>query len=155
MADKNIDLNALAQVIDTSFTRSSASSGPACSTSSIKVGFVSGEKLRIKVMYSTVVNMVRDRELQDSKQRYEKEGDAYVEAASKKIVKDYKEYLTLYKPGGEDVDELASGDEPEDSKASIKLKRVDANTTIEIVDINVHNNTRSALFRRIAIFEVS
>ena len=152
MADKNIDLNALGQAIDTSFTRSSASSGPACSTHSIKCGFVAGDKLKIKVMYSTVVNMVRDRELQDSKERYEKEGDAYIEAATKKIAKEYREWV---QPGDDDVDERGFDDLEENSKTSLKFKRVDMSTSIEIVDLNIHNNKRSALFRRIAIFEVS
>ncbi len=152
MADKNIDLNALGQVIDTSFTRSSASSGPACTTHSVKVSFAAGEKLKIKIMYSTIVNMVREREIQESKERYEKEGDAYIEAATKRIIKDYREQV---KPSDEDVDDIAPNEEADPSKASIKLKRVDASTTIEIVDINVHNSTRSALFRRIAFFEVT
>jgi len=152
MADKNIDLNALGQAIDTSFTRSSASSGPACSTSSIKCGFVAGDKLKIKVVYSTVVNMVRDRELQESKEQYEKEGDAYIEAATKQIVKDYREWV---KPGDDDVDEQAFDDDDDSSKASIKLKRVDVATNIEIIDLNIYNGKRSALFRRIAFFEVT
>lgn len=152
MADKNIDLNALGQAIDTSFTRSSASSGPACSTNSIKAGFVAGDKLRIKIVFSTVVNMVRDRELQDSKEIYEKEGDAYIEAATKKIAKDYREWVT---PGDEDVDETAFDDGESSSKTSLKFKRVEQHTSIEIVDLNIYNGKRSALFRRIAIFEVS
>ncbi len=151
MADKNIDLNALGQAIDTSFTRSSASSGPACSTNSIKCGFVAGEKLKVKIVYTTVVNMVRDRELQDSKEKYEKEGDAYIEAATKQIVKDYREWV---KPGDDDVDEQAFDDD-DSSKASIKLKRVDVGTNIEIIDLNIYNGKRSALFRRIAFFEVT
>ncbi len=132
MAEKNIDLNALGQAMDTTFTRSSASSGPVLNTHSVKAGFVSGEKLKLKVVYTTIVNMVRDRELAESKASYEKEGDSYIDAASKQIVKDYKD--------------LAEG--------SIKLERVDVGTSIEIVDLNVHNQKRTALFRRIAFFDV-
>lgn len=152
MVDKNIDLNALGQAIDTSFTRSSASSGPACSTNSIKCGFIAGDKLKIKVVYSTVVNMVRDRELQDSKERYEKEGDAYIDAATKQIVKDYREQV---KPGEDDVDQMAFDDDDDSFKSSIKLKRIDVATHIEIVDLNIYNGKRSALFRRVAVFEVT
>lgn len=132
MADKNIDLNALGQVMDTSFTRSSASSGPVLNVRSVKASFVPGEKLKVKVMYSCIVNMVRTRDIAESKALYEKEGDSYIDAASKQIVKEYKE--------------IAEG--------SIKLKRVDVGTSLEVVDLNVHNQKRSVLFRRIAFFEV-
>jgi len=152
MTSKNIDLNALGQAIDTSFTRSSASSGPVLSTYSVKAGFVAGDKLKIKVVYSTIVNMVRDRELQESKEQYEKEGDAYIDAATKQIVKEYKVWVA---PGENDVDKQAFDDDDDFSKSSIKLKRIDVTTNIEIVNLNIYNNKRSALFRRIALFEVS
>lgn len=132
MADKNIDLNALGQAMDTSFTRSSASSGPVLNTHSIKAGFVAGDKIRVKVVYTTTVNMVRDRDIVESKVRFEKEGDSYIEAASKQIIKDYKEQVGK----------------------SIKLNRVDVGTSVEIVDLNVMNQKRSALLRRVAIFDV-
>lgn len=132
MAEKTLDLNALGQVLDTTFTRSSASSGPVLNTCSVKAGFAPGDKPRIKVVYTCVVNMVRDREIVESKARYEKEGDSYIEAASKQITKEYKE--------------LAG--------KSIKLSRVDVGTSVEIVDLNIHNNKRTALFRRIAFFDV-
>lgn len=132
MAEKNIDLNALGQALDTTFTRSSASSGPVLNTRSVKAGFVPGEKLKVKVVYTTVVNMVRTRDLTESKAMYEKEADSYIDAASKQIVKEYKD--------------LAEG--------SIKLNRVDVGTSIEVVDLNIYNNKRTALFRRIAFFEV-
>jgi hypothetical protein len=57
--DKKIDINALGQVMDTSWTRSGASSGPVLSTHSVKAKFTSDNQIR--VMYVTVVNMVRDR----------------------------------------------------------------------------------------------
>lgn len=132
MADKTLDLNALGQALDTTFTRSSASSGPVLNVHSVKAGFAPGEKVRVKVTYSCVVNMVRDREFLESKTRYEAEGDNYIEAASKQIVKEYKE--------------LAG--------KSLKLNRVEASTSVEVVDLNIHNNKRTALFRRIAFFDV-
>jgi len=132
MAEKNIDLNALGQALDTTFTRSSASSGPVINTHSVKAGFVAGDKLRIKVIYTTIVNMVRSRDLTESKAMYEKEGDSYIDAATKQIVRDYKDL----------------------SEASIKLDRVDVGTSIEVVDLNIHNHKRTALFRRIAFFDV-
>lgn len=132
MAEKTLDLNALGQALDTTFTRSSASSGPVLNTHSVKAGFAAGEKVRVKVTYSCVVNMVRDREFAESKTRYESEGDNYIEAATKQILKDYKE--------------LAG--------KSLKLNRVDVGTSVEVVDLNIHNNKRTALFRRIAFFEV-
>ena len=151
MTDKNIDLSALGQALDTSFTRSSASSGPAFATHSIKAGFSPGEKLKIKVIYSCIVNMVRDRDIQESKTQYEKEGDSYIDAATKQIAKEYKE---LTNEDEEDVDVTDTIVEP-NVKNSIKLKRTDVSTSIEIVDLNIHNNKRSALFRRIAFFEVT
>lgn len=132
MAEKNIDLNALGQALDTTFTRSSASSGPVLNTHSVKAGFTPGEKVRVKVVYTCIVNMVRDRDIRESKDRYEKEGDSYIDAATKQIVKEYKE--------------LAG--------KGLKLNRVDVGTSIEIVDLNIHNNKRTALFRRIAHFDV-
>lgn len=132
MAEKNIDLNALGQALDTTFTRSSASSGPVLNTRSVKAGFVAGEKLRVKVTYSCFVNMVRTRDLAESKAIYEKEGDSYIDAAAKQIAKEYKD--------------LAEG--------SIKLNRVDVGTSVEIVDLNIHSHKRTALFRRIAFFDV-
>jgi hypothetical protein len=150
MADKNIDLNALGQAIDTSWTRSSASSGLALATHSIKASFVPGDKLKVKLVYSCIANMVRDREIQESKTRYEKEGDAYIDAAVKRIVKEYKENVT-----GEEADMEVEDILESDPKGTIRLKRVDVLTHVEIVDLNIYNNKRSALIRRIAIFEVS
>ena len=118
--------------MDTSFTRSSASSGPVLNVRSVKASFVPGEKLKVKVMYSCIVNMVRSRDIAESKAMYENEGDSYIDAASKQIVKEYKEI----------------------TEDSIKLKRVDVGTSLEVVDLNVHNQKRSVLFRRIAFFEV-
>lgn len=132
MAEKTLDLNALGQALDTTFTRSSASSGPVLNTHSVKAGFAPGEKVRVKVTYSCIVNMVRDRDIVESKSRYESEGDSYIEAATKQILKEYKE--------------LAG--------KSLKLNRVDVGTSVEIVDLNIHNNKRTALFRRIAFFDV-
>ena len=151
MADKKIDLAALAQSMDTTFTRSSASSGPAFETHSIKAGFSPGEKLKIKVIYTCIVNMVRDRDIQESKAQYEKEGDSYIAAATKQIVKDYRELVTGEPEDVDLTDEVAE----QDPKNSVKLKRVDVGTTVEIVDLNIHNNKRTALFRRIAFFEVN
>ncbi len=146
---KTVDLEALGQAMDTSFTRSSASSGPVFATHSIKFGFSPGKTLKIKVVYSCVVNMVRDREMYESKTLAEKEGDAYIEAAIKQIAKDYRENVK-----GEDHDtEVEEIVEP-NLKDSIRFKRVDVSTSIEIIDLNVYNGKRSALVRRIAFFEV-
>ena len=134
MAEKNIDLNALGQALDTTFTRSSASSGPVLNTYSVKAGFAPGEKLRVKIVYTCAVNMVKDRDIRESKSRYEQEGDAYIEAAAKQIAKEYKENV---------------------DSGSLRLSRSDVGTSIEIVDLNVHNNKRTALFRRIAYFDVN
>ncbi len=135
--------------MDTSFTRSSASYGPVFATHSIKAGFSPGEKLKIKLIYSCVVNMVRDREMHDSKTQAEKEGDAYIEAAIKQIAKDYRENVK-----GEEHDAEVEDIVEANPKNSIRFKRVDASTSIEIIDLNVYNGKRSALVRRIAFFEV-
>jgi hypothetical protein len=134
---EKIDLNALGQAMDTTFTRSSASHGPVINTHSVKAVFVGHDETpKIKVTYTVVVNMVRDRELVESKARYEKEGDSYIDAAIKQISKDYKEWVA------------------ENSKQNVKFDRVDVGTSIEIVDLNVHNQKRTALFRRTATFNV-
>ncbi len=128
--DKKIDINALGQVMDTSWTRSSATSGPVLTTHSVKTKFVSDNQ--IKVMYMTVVNMVRDRDLRDSCKMYEKEADPIIEATVKKIAKEYKEI----------------------TEQSIKFKRNSIESNVEIIDLNHVNQKRSAYFRRIAIFEI-
>lgn len=153
MADKKIDLNILGQVIDTSWTRSSASAGPTLETYSVKTSFESGggDTVRLKVMYTTTANMVRDRQLRDSKELCEREGDSYIDSAVKQIIKGYSE---LSNEPTTDVDDTGF-DVPVEAKSSIKLKRVSVRTNVEVIDLNVFNNKRSALFRRIAIFEVS
>ena len=129
--EKKVDLAALSQVIDSSWTRSNASSGPVMSTHSIKCSFLGENK--IKIMYITVVNMVRDRELRESCVVYEKEADTIIEAAAKKIASEYKEI----------------------TEKSLKLKRESIDSNIEIIDLNHFNQKRSAYLRRIAVFEVS
>lgn len=133
MADKQINIQALGQAMDSTFTRSSASSGPVIDTHSVKASFTGSDKVMVKIVYTCIVNMVRDKELQASKVMYEKEGDSYIDAAAKQIAKDYKEAM------GE----------------TVKLKRANVETRIEIVDLNIYNNTRTALFRRVATFEAS
>lgn len=125
-----IDLNALGNAIDSSFTRSSTSFGPAFTTSSVKVSMVGTDKL--KFVYVTIVNMARERELIDSRAQNEKEADSVIEAAAKKVAADYKELSTT----------------------SLKLKRVSADTSLEVVNLNHFNQRRSVCFRRIAIFEM-
>ena len=147
---QKISLQALGQAMDSSFTRSSASSGPVLAVRSIKAGFTPGEKLKIKVVYSCVVNMVRDRDIRESKAQYEKEGDVYIDAAIKQIAKDYKD-LVIGEDHDAEVEEIAE----DNSKGSIKFKRLEVDTSIEIIDLNVHNQKRTALFRRLAFFEVA
>jgi hypothetical protein len=129
--DKKIDINALGQVMDTSWTRSGASSGPVLSTHSVKAKFTSDNQIR--VMYVTVVNMVRDRDLKESCNIYEKEADTIIEATVKKIATDYKEI----------------------TDQSIKFKRTTIDSNVEIIDLNHFNQKRSAYFRRVAVFEIA
>jgi len=129
--DKKIDINALGQAMDTTFTRSGASYGPVMATHSVKATFVGDDM--VKVAYVTVVNMVRDRDLKESCKMYEKEADTIIEAAVKKIATEYKE--------------LAG--------TSIKFKRSKIDSGVEIIDLNQFNAKRTAYFRRVAIFEIS
>lgn len=128
---KKFDINALGQVMDTTWTRSGASSGPVLSTHSVKAKLISDDQ--IKIMYVTVVNMVRDRDLRESCAIYEKEADSIIESTVKKIVSDYKEI----------------------TEESIKLKRTTIDSNVEIIDLNHFNQKRSAYFRRVAIFEIA
>jgi hypothetical protein len=128
--DKKIDINALGQAMDSTWTRSNASSGPVLSTHSVKTKLLPDNQ--IKVMYVTVVNMVRDRDLKESCKLYENEADSIIEAAVKKIATDYKEL----------------------TEQSIKLKRMTVESNVEIINLNHFNQKRSAYFRRIAIFEI-
>lgn len=128
--DKRIDVDALGQAMDATFTRSSASYGPTVNTHSVKATFAGSDK--VKVVYTTVVSMVRDRELFDTKRAYEKEADSFLEAAVKKINEQYKE----------------------STGSSLKFKRISVDSNIEIVDLNQFNGKRTAYFRRVALFEV-
>jgi hypothetical protein len=125
------DINALGQAMDTSFTRSSASSGPVISVHSVKAKFV--DENRIRVTYMTVVNMFSDKDQREMCKLYEKESDPIIENAVKKIALDYKEIT--------------------DQK--IKFKRQSIDSTVEIVNLNHFNQNRTAYFRRIAIFEIA
>lgn len=127
---KKIDVNALGQVMDTSWTRSGATSGPVLSTHSIKAKFLSEDQ--IKVMYITVVNMVRDRDLKESCKMYENEADAIIQTAVKKIATEYKEL----------------------TESSIKFKQTSIESNVEIIDLNHFNQKRTAYFRRVAIFKI-
>jgi hypothetical protein len=128
--DKKIDINALGQVMDTSWTRSGASHGSTVTTHSVKAQFV--DESKIKISYMTVVNMVRDKEMRDLCNMYEKEADSIIESVIKKIAVEYKEI----------------------AEDSIKFKRTKIDSNVEIVDLNHFNQKRSAIFRRIAFFEI-
>lgn len=82
------DLNALGTVLDSSFTRSGATSGPVDSVVGIKAT-ISGEI--VKVTFTSVVNFNRVLSVAPLKQKAGQEADAYVQAAMKKAVAEYKD----------------------------------------------------------------
>lgn len=129
---KDIDISALGQVIDSSWGRSNSTTfGSTVNICSVKASLLGEDKL--KVTYLTVVNMVRDREMIESKTLYDKEADSYVEAAVKKIATDYED---------------ETGD-------PIKFDRLSADTHVEIVNLNHFNQRRSAYLRRVVVFEIA
>jgi len=82
------DLNALGTVLDSSFTRSGATSGPVDSVVGLKAT-ISGDV--VKVTFTSVANFQRILPLDLLKRSAGNEADAFVQAAMKKAVDEYKE----------------------------------------------------------------
>ena len=123
---KKIDLNSLAQCLDTSWGRSST---PQTATMSVKYT-MAGDT--IVASYMAVVQLVTERQLIELKRRYKEESDAVIEASLKNVQKNYKEM----------------------TGQTIKFTQLAVDDGLEILSMNSNNSRRSALYRRKSVFEV-
>jgi hypothetical protein len=123
-----INYNALGQAIDTSWGRSST---PLNTTTSIKMQLV-GDGL-MKVMYLTPVTFRNDRELAEFKPRCESDAVTLINMALKNVRATYKKL----------------------TGKSLRTTQESYDDSIEVVNLAVHNPTRQALFRRIALISLN
>ena len=128
MKDKVIDFNAIGQVMDTSWGRSSTTSGTG---QSVKFKFI-GET-QIEACFSAIINLVSERDSFELRKRYTSEANETIEIATKRVKENYKET----------------------TESTLKLKQVSDSDTIEIIDLNIYSGKKTALFRRKIVFEMS
>lgn len=124
-----LEYNDLAQAIDTTFGRSSTTG---IASHSIKATIVGQEQVRL--VYSCVVNLTTDREAFAMKQRYTEESEDVIRKYISKLKADYKDIS-----GGH----------------SISFKEVSSNVSLEMVNMNVFNRKRTAIFRRLVLLDVT
>jgi hypothetical protein len=86
MADKQIDLNALGQAIDTTWGRSST---PKTNSFSVKASILSANTLRVD--FHTIFNFADDREMVVVKRKLEEEAKSVTKSALVGIKKVYKD----------------------------------------------------------------
>jgi len=120
------EYNALGEILHTSWGKSSSKTG----LFSVKGRFV-GEN-QVKLIYTTIINLVSDRELDLMKRKYSEESDDIIKQAVTNIKKEYKE-----KTG-----------------KSLKMKEKDSQVTLEIINSNIYNRKRTAYLRRFVTLEV-
>lgn len=125
MAD--IDFNALGQVMDTTWGRSST---PKTASYSVKLTMLGPD--RIEASYAAVVNFGTERQMIEMKRHYAEESVSITDAVMKSIKSNYKE-LT-----GE----------------TLTAKEHASVDSIEIINFNVHNPRRTAYYRRKTVFEI-
>jgi hypothetical protein len=128
MAEK-INFNALGQAIDSTWGRSST---PKTASYSVKISLLGSD--RLMVSYSAVVNFGTERQMVDMKRAYSSEADSIVAEVIKKVKSNYKEL------SGSSLNTKA-------------LKEID-NDSLEIINLNIHNQRRTAYYRRKAYFEL-
>jgi hypothetical protein len=124
----DIDFNALGQAIDTTFGRSSTTN--AMSSQSIKMVLRGPETLEVK--FTTIVNLVNDREMVDLKKRFTDESSDLIEQALKRVKEDYKDA----------------------TEKTVKFKQLSEKDGFEIINLNIYNRKRTAYYRRNLIFSV-
>jgi hypothetical protein len=125
MAD--IDFNALGQVMDTTWGRSST---PKTASYSVKLSMLGPD--RIEASYAAIVNFGTERQMIDMKRRYSDESVDVTNEVMKAIKANYKELVGE----GLSAKEIASVD------------------SLEIIGFNVHNPRRTAYYRRKTVFEI-
>ena len=127
MAQSDIDYNALGQVVDTTWGRSST---PQTASFSIKFS-LHGNKLIAS--YAAIVNFGTEKEMIMMKRAYSEESLSIVSEAIKGIKSNYKKL----------------------SGRNITAKDVGTSDSLEIIGYGIHNPKRTAYYRRKTIFEIS
>lgn len=124
---KEIDINALGQVIDTTWGRSST---PNTASYSVKFTLTGSGLL---ASYMVIVNFASEKEMILMKRDCIEESKSIIAAHISAIKKSYKEL---------------TGD-------ALSIKEVGSSDSLEIISFNVHNPKRSAYYRRKTMFEVA
>ena len=133
--EKSVDWNALGQVIDTSFGRSSTTKS---ASYSVKVQMLTDEQMLVS--YMAIVNFGAENEKLQMRRRFEDESKDIINDALKRIKKEYSE----------NVDKDVDG-----NKTSITFKEIGTDVGIEIISAAGHSSPRkTAYFRRKSIFSV-
>jgi len=127
VADKKIDLSALAQAIDTTWGRSST---PRVATNSVKF-VIAGS--RLVVTYQAIVNMGTEHERVMMRRRYSDESISSIAAALKRVKSDYRE--------------LAG--------TALSTKEVSSRDSLEIVGASAHSPRRTAMYKRHTVLDLS
>lgn len=123
----NIDYNALGQVLDTTWGRSST---PKTASYSVKFT-LHGDQLTAS--YQAIVNFASEKEMIVMKRTYEEESVAVISEIIKNIKAAYKDM----------------------TGQSLSVKEDSSSTSIEIIGFNVHNPKRTAYYRRKTVFEIA
>ncbi len=123
-----LEYSDLAQAIDTTFGRSSTTG---IASHSVKASIVGQEQVRL--VYACVVNLTTDREALQMKQRYTDESEDVIRKYIAKMKADYKEI----------------------SGRAISFKEVSSNVSLEMVNMNIFNRKRTAIFRRLVLLDVT
>lgn len=121
------EYNALGSILNTDWGKSSSRTG----LFSIKGTFIGEDKF--KLVYTTIINLVSDREIDSVRKKYAEESDQIVHDAVANIKKEFKEV----------------------TGKSLKVKEKDSQVTLEIISSNIYNRKRTAYLRRFVVFEVS
>lgn len=124
---KELDLNALGNVLNTTWGKSSTGS---IATSSIKTKLHDNQ---LTIYYVTIVNMTSDHEALIMKENYTKSADSELEQYFKKIKVEYKET----------------------SGKTLKMKEIGRNASVEFISMNSFNGRKTAYFRRQVKFELT
>ena len=123
-----ININALGQVIDSTWGRSST---PVTATTSIKMTLSGAD--RMIVSYISTVNFISEVEMIRTKMACIEESQKLIKLALQNTQKAYKEI----------------------TGSSISLKEVSSSDSLEIIGFNVHNPKRTAYYRRKTIVEIA
>lgn len=120
-------INALGQILDTTFGKSSTVKS---ATFSIKTK-MSGDQ--IHVMYTTITNIVADKPSRDQVREQERISEKLIDDFITQVKKDYK---------------TATG-------STLKLKKGDSTDEIEMISMSAYNPKKTAYYRRRAVYTVN